>query len=569
MNDFTAFPIPKMPLAGLVDFDLGAVTDGSYLIGLKAGAGAFRATSLRDYIRVGIGFVGAAGIQAAIDALATTGGVVLVPPGTYTITTPILMRPNVALFGSAAVVIKQGNGANLSTLIDFNSFAADRATLSGITLDGNRANNVNSALTYMVVSGRDYTTIENCKIQNAPGLGILTTGGNYHRIINNDFSSVFSAGVFITASVPQSASFSTVQGNKFINVGLYAIALLWSDYVNITNNTIVGTKVNAIVNTVGTAVTLVSGTDFTTLLAGMIIRILGVEYQIDVVDSTTSLTLHSSAGTQTSVGCVAGNGDQINVDTCSNVVVANNVILFGMSAGVMVHTFAGGASAAGNVVANNMIEACGNMGIGLEVGSTLLDSTIVIGNFIASCGSGFSANVANTNDGIYIAGTANMGHVSLIGNIAKDFGAGVQEYGCYVHPDAISFITDTGNSFQGTVADDSGLGWIAYTPTVTASTGALTTASATGYYRRHGKVVHVAINVSVTTVGSGSGALLATLPVTASAQPFVLAGRLRNNGHMLQAFNDGTAFVSIVDYTNTFPGADGNTMFVSGSYEAA
>lgn len=585
MNDFTSFPIHQKSFFDFID--LGAVTDGSKFVGLKSGVGLFNATALRTYINaqippqfvVNVKTYGAVGdnssndtipIQDAIDfAGSAGGGIVAVPAGTYLITAALRMSANVTLLGADGSVIKQGNSANLSTLIDFNTNAATSATLDGITLDGNRANNVNSGLTYMVVSSEDNTTVTNCLIQNAPGLGVLLLGGNYHRVTNNDFNSVFSVGVFVLGPAAASSSFATVEGNKFFNVGSGAVYVKWADYVNVTNNTVTGTKVNAIVSTSGTTVSWVSGTNFATLLAGMIIRIMGVEYLITQVNSPTTLTLVSSAGTQTSVGCVAGNGDQINVDTSSSVVVANNIILFGMSAGIMVHTFAGGASAAGTVVANNIIQSCGNMGIGLEVGSTLIDSTVISGNFIAACGSGFSANVANTNDGIYIEGSVNMGHVSLIGNVARDFGAGLQEYGCWVHPDAVSFITDSGNSFQGTVAESSGLGWISYTPTVTSSGGTLTLAAATGLYRRNGKVVNVAINVSVTTVGTGSGALRVTLPVTASAQAFVLSGRLRNNGHMLQAYNDGTAYVSVVDYANTFPGADGNTMFVSGSYEAA
>ena len=55
------------------------------------------------------------------------------------------------------------------------------------------------------------------------------------------------------------------------------------------------------VNTNGTAVTSVSGTDFSALGANQEIRINGVEYVISTVTSTTALVLNSSAGVQNGV----------------------------------------------------------------------------------------------------------------------------------------------------------------------------------------------------------------------------------------------------------------------------
>jgi hypothetical protein len=63
--------------------------------------------------------------------------------------------------------------------------------------------------------------------------------------------------------------------------------------------------------------------------------------------------------------------------------------------------------------------------------------------------------------------------------------------------------------FNGT-----GPAWTAYTPTVTASAGAITSYTATGRSYQLGKVVFVQIRIQIINAGSGTGALIATLPVT-------------------------------------------------------
>ncbi len=59
--------------------------------------------------------------------------------------------------------------------------------------------------------------------------------------------------------------------------------------------------------------------------------------------------------------------------------------------------------------------------------------------------------------------------------------------------------------------------WTAYTPTVTASSGAPTTVSATGRYIQNGKTVIAEMDIIITSVGTATGALRATLPVASAA----------------------------------------------------
>jgi len=111
--------------------------------------------------------------------------------------------------------------------------------------------------------------------------------------------------------------------------------------------------------------------------------------------------------------------------------------------------------------------------------------------------------------------------------------------------------------------------WTAYTPTVSAGTGTLTSASATGAYYVSGKLCIVRINIVLTTNGTGAGVLYATLPFTPIA-----AGQVGNFRETNVNGKQGTAMViastaraDLRNYDNTYPGADGTGFTVSLSYE--
>ncbi|WP_404659404.1 hypothetical protein [Caballeronia udeis] len=109
-----------------------------------------------------------------------------------------------------------------------------------------------------------------------------------------------------------------------------------------------------------------------------------------------------------------------------------------------------------------------------------------------------------------------------------------------------------------------------YTPTVTASSGTFTTTSATGHYYVIGKLVFFELNVTITTVGTASGLVIASLPSTlnGSGGTVVVAGyESASTGKMLQAFAiAGTATISIRYYDATSAITAGNILTISGCY---
>ena len=78
--------------------------------------------------------------------------------------------------------------------------------------------------------------------------------------------------------------------------------------------------------------------------------------------------------------------------------------------------------------------------------------------------------------------------------------------------------------------------WTSYSPTITAGSGTLTTASATGLYMRIGKTCITQTNWVVTTNGTGAAFIQLTLPFTTSAT-YIRTGQGREyetTGNMLQ-----------------------------------
>lgn len=110
--------------------------------------------------------------------------------------------------------------------------------------------------------------------------------------------------------------------------------------------------------------------------------------------------------------------------------------------------------------------------------------------------------------------------------------------------------------------------WTAYTPSLTPGSGTFGSASATGKFVQLGKTIHFTINVTITTNGTAAGFINASLPTTVNTTG-VAAGRENLvTFKMLQGlFSAGTATVTIVNYDNTYPGVNGASIFVSGTYE--
>lgn len=115
-----------------------------------------------------------------------------------------------------------------------------------------------------------------------------------------------------------------------------------------------------------------------------------------------------------------------------------------------------------------------------------------------------------------------------------------------------------------------GSAWSAFTPTVAASSGTFTAASATGRYKQLGKLVFFQMVITITTAGTAAGVLTATLPATAAAA-FTFAGRENNvTGSMVQGnVSTASSLISITRYDSASIIGDGRAIRISGYFEAA
>ena len=75
-----------------------------------------------------------------------------------------------------------------------------------------------------------------------------------------------------------------------------------------------------------------------------------------------------------------------------------------------------------------------------------------------------------------------------------------------------------------------------WTPVLTASSGTLTTSTASGFYTRIGDVVHLFIDAEISNVGTGTGAILLTTPFTSNINAIGSARERQSTGVMGQAY---------------------------------
>jgi len=137
--------------------------------------------------------------------------------------------------------------------------------------------------------------------------------------------------------------------------------------------------------------------------------------------------------------------------------------------------------------------------------------------------------------------------------------------------DGASAIRTLGSSIDTTL-NKGLLAWVAYSPTVTATSGSFTTLVTNASYCQIGKTVHLAVSIGITTAGTATGGINVTLPVTAKTGSIAVGSGRENSstGNQLQVFIAGaTGTCQIWQYNNATTIASGRTVLVSLTYEVA
>ena len=106
----------------------------------------------------------------------------------------------------------------------------------------------------------------------------------------------------------------------------------------------------------------------------------------------------------------------------------------------------------------------------------------------------------------------------------------------------------------------------AYTPTITATSGTFTSVSATGIFSAVGRRVDFKYAITITTNGTAAGAVVATMPISPTATCIIPGRENTATGKMLQGIVSTGGGMNIYDYSGAYPGGDGRSLIVSGSY---
>ena len=109
--------------------------------------------------------------------------------------------------------------------------------------------------------------------------------------------------------------------------------------------------------------------------------------------------------------------------------------------------------------------------------------------------------------------------------------------------------------------------WTAYTPTLSAGSGAFTTASASGRYKQIGKTVFIQIVVAITTNGTAASNVTVTLPFAPNGWAVFTGKEATANGKAMGGSTNGSATLFLTNYDNTYPGVNGATLVIEGVYE--
>jgi len=361
------------------------------------------------------------GITAAINALpgGPGTGVVYLPTGTYTLTAAVNNRTNTRILCADGAILTQANGANLANFIVH--FGVDNGYVENCTIDGNRSGNTDNfgGVSLISLSGSTNVTLKGTRIRNSSGICVYTGTGTTPTITNNQFSNCPAGSVqggFTGSTVATNGTFTD---NTM--TGIANLVFSFSDGNTVSRNKITGYGQASNVTTAGTAVTWVSGATFTNISPGMYICIGGTEYLISAVGSSTSLTLSSSAGTQTNQLAYLGTADSLNFANSSNNTITGNVISKAEGYGIVLFQNGSGEAVLHNTITGNVVTLTGGDCVALNSSgaSPLLAGTAVVGNAISDCGQGGTAKGSNNREGIELNGT-DTSFTSIVGNSIYD-----------------------------------------------------------------------------------------------------------------------------------------------------
>lgn len=448
------------------------------------------------------------------------------PPGTYLITSAIVKSnlTNCTLYGAGASVssIKASSSSSFSnSMIGF--VDCSNIYVSNLTFNQNNNSSFTATWPLFIALTSNKISVQSCSFINVTYIGLGLNQVQDFWIINNFLehnTAVNSTNynINVTSTIGNPSRRGTIRGNVMLRS---SNIFSGRDHV-IDGNIALGSKYGANIVTQGDP---------------------GFVYGNYVVSNNI---------------CNSGAG----VDT-------DGVDVAGMEIGGI-----------GVVVSNNMCLQNGGAGIAMLARNSIISNNICLGN---------GQNVGATDpyrSGILMGfadATYGAHFCTISGNRCGDDGSGRQKYGYYEQGNAINNNALMANNFAGNITAETYIQstngfyetnvWTAWTPTVTSTTGTITTVgTVTAKYRLEPKTVFFKISATITTNGTGGTAINITLPPT---QGGVANGNQscygRENGITGKSLTgiilNGAQGINVTFYDATYPGANGAVIQIQGFYE--
>jgi parallel beta-helix repeat protein len=261
----------------------------------------------------------------------------------------------------------------------------------------------------------------------------------------------------------------------------------------------------------------------------------------------------------------------INIDSGNRNSITGNLIVcasghhdFGIS------VFAQTANCDQNTIVGNTVYNSGKAGVALASSTSFYcNYSLVEANSISNpCQNQLAGE---PHAALYIYGNSSASFNVIQGNTVGD-GTSQVNYVAYEAAGINTLLKDnpyTGaaltseNYIVGTGSKAFDLIPVTFTSTVSSGTGTLTTASGTVKYVRRGNYLKTSAALTVTTNGTGATSLRFTLPFNASG---TISGRENSvtGKTVMGNIPTGGSTVSLWNYDNTYPAADGTTFVLTG-----
>lgn len=280
----------------------------------------------------------------------------------------------------------------------------------------------------------------------------------------------------------------------------------------------------------------------------------------------------------------------INATDSSDVLIADNILTWDTTTSQDFGCSVAGDAATGSnfiTIRGNTVVNAGKSGIALasEAVGVNVTTCIIEGNLMQNCN---RLNLGVTNGGgagVILYGSSCTNNLVVDNKIYDNIGflqygvfewnaptvgqaTGNKVYANDITNAALAKTSLTTGSYEALTTIDP----VAYTPGISAGSGTLTTASATGWYVPMGKFVFVHIQATITTNGTGASNITVTLPFTSVNNGVqTCMGRESVNsgktvyGNVVANSQNMTCFF----YDGTYPAANGSVISMNGLYQRA